>query len=158
MNANASPIIVMLLGVGLQLPPTDAAGASGDRPRSVVQIECCDSGTAEEAIVSPAALVPSVTITDLARQRAPNLAAQAGSLISTVQALASEAGVRVREVVLRGDWTEEGDAEHFRGVVLDIFAAGGVDARLGFWGAVSEALEGHMGSESVELSVMVHAC
>ena len=158
MSTSARPIIVLLLGVGLQLPPTDATAAPSDRRPAVVPLECRDAGAADEARLSAAAVSPPVTVTELAQQRAPEVAAQAAGLAGKVRTLAAERALVVRELVLRADWSEESDTEHFRGVVLDIFASGDTDTRLEFWGAVSEALNGLQDAGDVELSVMVHAC
>lgn len=158
MTTSTGPIIVLLIGVGLQLAPTDAAAAGSDRRLDVVPLECQDTGAADEARVSTAAAAPPVSVTELAELRAPALAAQAGDLANQVQSLAVKSGLVVRELMLRADWSEEGDAEHFRGVVLDIFADGDTDTRLEFWGAASEALSGLGDAGGVELSVMVHAC
>lgn len=162
--------IVALTIASLQLVPTDAAAemrvdgeshtdggcltSYAEKATPVVAFECEDSGTRAPVM----ALVPSVTATELAHQRAPNLVAQASSLASLAHTLASKAGLRVRELVLRGDWSEEDDPEHTRGVVLDIFASGDTETRLEFWGAAAEALAGLDDAGGVELSVMVHAC
>jgi hypothetical protein len=158
MSTSVKPIIVLLIGAGLQLPPTDASAAGSDRVRGMVSVECHDAGAAEEIRVSPAAVVPPVSVTELAQQRAPEVAAQAGDLASQVQTLAAKSGLVVREMVLRGDWSEEGDTEYFRGVVLDIFAGGETETRLQFWVAVAEALSGVKDAAGVQLSVMVHGC
>jgi len=170
MSASTGTLAVLLVGAHLhapmQLSATDGAppelrpGECWNPHPVVVPVECQDTNTngAGEARVLPVAAVPAVAVTEGAQQRAPGLAARGGDIASQVLSLATANRVVVRELVLRADWSEEGDAEHFRGVVLDIFASGETGARFEFWGATSEALSGLTDAGGVELSVMVHAC
>lgn len=112
----------------------------------------------EAAPVWRAFAAPELTVTKLAEARAPNLSSEAENVTQQVLALASRRGLEVRELVFRGDWSEEGDPELFRGVVLDIFVRGELGARLEFWEAATEAVSHVAGGVGEDLSVMVHAC
>lgn len=162
--------IVFTVAVGLQLAATDAAAASCFDPSgsntdgtylaadfekqqpAVAHFECNDSGTSTPL----PALVPQVTVTESAQERAPSIADRRFGLGLLVTFQARRFGVVVRDVVLRADWSDEDASDEFNGVVLDVFVQpGDANSRFAFWDALTEMCDSLQ--RDVPVSAMVHA-